>query len=107
VSTTEPLTAVTAFYFILAQHRLTVKLVKLLTKLTITSVSKSTFRIVSALSGQAVASYAHIYVHNIMNDRIIVKITSTSGSEELLIVHDHINTICPIIQRLFGQNKLW
>jgi len=24
----------------------------------------------------------------------------------LLIVYDHINTICPIIQRLFGQNKL-
>jgi len=24
----------------------------------------------------------------------------------LLIVHDHINTICAIIQRLFGQNKL-
>jgi len=23
----------------------------------------------------------------------------------LLIVHDHINTICAIIQRLFGQNK--
>jgi len=25
----------------------------------------------------------------------------------LLIVYDHINTICAIIQRLFGQNKLW
>jgi len=25
----------------------------------------------------------------------------------LLIVYDHINTICTIIQRLFGQNKLW
>jgi len=24
----------------------------------------------------------------------------------LLIVYDHINTICSIIQRLFGQNKL-
>jgi len=24
----------------------------------------------------------------------------------LLIVYDHINTICAIIQRLFGQNKL-
>jgi len=24
----------------------------------------------------------------------------------LLIVYDHINTICQIIQRLFGQNKL-
>jgi len=24
----------------------------------------------------------------------------------LLIVYDHINTICGIIQRLFGQNKL-
>ena len=24
----------------------------------------------------------------------------------LLIVFDHINTICAIIQRLFGQNKL-
>ena len=24
----------------------------------------------------------------------------------LLIVHDHINTICAIIQRLFRQNKL-
>jgi len=24
----------------------------------------------------------------------------------LLIVHDHIKTICTIIQRLFGQNKL-
>jgi len=25
----------------------------------------------------------------------------------LLIVYDHTNTICAIIQRLFGQNKLW
>jgi len=25
----------------------------------------------------------------------------------LLIVYDHINTICTIVQRLFGQNKLW
>jgi len=25
----------------------------------------------------------------------------------LLIVYDHINTICAIIQRLLGQNKLW
>jgi len=25
----------------------------------------------------------------------------------LLIVYDHMNTICAIIQRLFGQNKLW
>jgi len=25
----------------------------------------------------------------------------------LLIVYEHINTICTIIQRLFGQNKLW
>jgi len=25
----------------------------------------------------------------------------------LLIVYDHINTICAITQRLFGQNKLW
>ena len=25
----------------------------------------------------------------------------------LLIVYDHINTICAIIQRLFRQNKLW
>ena len=25
----------------------------------------------------------------------------------LLIVYDHNNTICTIIQRLFGQNKLW
>jgi len=24
----------------------------------------------------------------------------------LLIVYDHINTICAIIQRLFGQNRL-
>jgi len=24
----------------------------------------------------------------------------------LLIVYDHINTVCAIIQRLFGQNKL-
>jgi len=24
----------------------------------------------------------------------------------LLIVYDHINTICPLIQRLFRQNKL-
>jgi len=25
----------------------------------------------------------------------------------LLIVYDHINTICAIIRRLFGQNNLW
>jgi len=25
----------------------------------------------------------------------------------LLIVYDHINAICAIIQRLFRQNKLW
>jgi len=25
----------------------------------------------------------------------------------LLIVYDHINTICAIIQRLFRQNELW
>jgi len=25
----------------------------------------------------------------------------------LLIVYDHINTIYAIIQRLYGQNKLW
>ena len=25
----------------------------------------------------------------------------------LLIVYDHINTICAIIQRLFRQNKVW
>jgi len=25
----------------------------------------------------------------------------------LLIVYDHINMSCAIIQRLFGQNKLW
>jgi len=25
----------------------------------------------------------------------------------LLIVYDHINTICAITQRLFRQNKLW
>jgi len=25
----------------------------------------------------------------------------------LLIVYDHTNTICAIIQRLFRQNKLW
>ena len=25
----------------------------------------------------------------------------------LLIVYDHIKTICAIIRRLFGQNKLW
>ena len=24
----------------------------------------------------------------------------------LLIIYDHINTICPLIQRLFRQNKL-
>ena len=25
----------------------------------------------------------------------------------ILIVYDHINTICAIIQRLFSQNKVW
>ena len=30
----------------------------------------------------------------------------TSVSEYILIVYDHIKTICAIIQRLFGQNKL-
>jgi len=25
----------------------------------------------------------------------------------LLILYDHINTVCAIIQRLFRQNKLW
>jgi len=32
--------------------------------------------------------------------------TITSVSNLLLIVYDHINTICTIIQLLFGQNKL-
>jgi len=30
----------------------------------------------------------------------------TSISKLLLIVYHHMKTICPIIQRLFGQNKL-
>jgi len=32
--------------------------------------------------------------------------TITSVSKLLLIVYDHIKTICAIIQQLFGQNKL-
>ena len=35
---------------------------------------------------------------------IIVRLTSVSNL--LLIVYEHINTICAIIQRLFRQNKL-
>jgi len=38
--------------------------------------------------------------------KTIVKHTSVSKSSLLLIVYDHINTICAIIQRLFTQNKL-
>ena len=33
-------------------------------------------------------------------------IRPTSVSKSTLIVYDHIKTICAIIQRLFGQNKL-
>jgi len=36
--------------------------------------------------------------------KTIVRLTSVS--KLLLIVYDHINTICAIIQRLFRQNKL-
>jgi len=38
--------------------------------------------------------------------KTIIRPTSVSKStSEILIVYDHISTICAIIQRLFGQNK--
>ena len=36
---------------------------------------------------------------------VIVKQLLPLFQNLLLIVYDHINTICAIIQRLFGQNK--
>jgi len=38
---------------------------------------------------------------------VVKQLLGLSGFQNLLlIVYDHINTICAIIQRLFGQNKL-
>jgi len=39
--------------------------------------------------------------------RVRCRRKTTQFQNLLLIVYDHINTICTIIQRLFGQNKLW
>jgi len=36
---------------------------------------------------------------------VVVKQLLPPFQNLLLIVYDHINTICAIIQRLFGQNK--
>jgi len=35
-----------------------------------------------------------------------VDVKNTSVSESTFIVYDHIKTVCAIIKRLFGQNKL-
>jgi len=37
---------------------------------------------------------------------VVVKQLPRFQNNLLLIVYDHINTICATIQRLFGQNKL-
>ena len=38
---------------------------------------------------------------------VVKQLLGLPGFQSLLvIVYDHINTICAIIQRLFGQNKL-
>ena len=46
-----------------------------------------------------------VLFHRIRRRKTIMRPTSVSKST-FGIVCDHINTICAIIQRLFGQNKL-
>ena len=44
------------------------------------------------------------YVSEFVCDVVVKQLTQFQNL--LLIVYDHINTICTIIQGLFGQNKL-
>jgi len=48
-------------------------------------------------------------LHRILLRYVVVKqLLGLYGFQNLLwIVYDHTNTICAIIPRLFGQNKLW
>jgi len=48
------------------------------------------------------------YFTEFVYDVIVEQLLGLSRFQNLLlIVSDHINTICAIIQRLFRQNKFW
>jgi len=51
-----------------------------------------------------VLHYFTEFVYNVVVKQILLGLPRFQNL--LLIVYDHINTICAIIQRLFGQNKL-
>jgi len=47
------------------------------------------------------------YFTELVYDVVVKQLLGLPGFQNLLlIVYDHINTICPLIQRLFRQNKL-
>jgi len=46
------------------------------------------------------------YFTEFVYDVVVKQLTLRRFQNLLLIVYDHINTICANIQRLFGQNKL-
>jgi len=49
----------------------------------------------------------HYFTEFVYDVFVIVMLTSVAKIKNLLlIVYDHINTTCAIIQRLFRQNKL-
>ena len=54
-------------------------------------------------NGPYFALFHRIFVYDV----VVKQLLGLSRFQNLLlIVYDHMKTICPIIQRLFGQNKL-
>jgi len=60
------------------------------------------------LNGVMAVIFRYLLFHRIRVRYVVVKqlLGLPRFQNLLLIVYDHINTICAIIQRLFGQNKL-
>jgi len=54
-------------------------------------------------NGPCFALFHRIFVYDVVAKQLL---GLHSFQNVLLIVYDHIKTICAIIQRLFGQNKL-
>jgi len=63
----------------------------------------TTFNDLERLNGPYFALFHRIRVRYVVVKQLL---GLTRFQNLLLIVYDHINTICAIIQRLFGQNKL-
>jgi len=65
------------------------------------------FRLVQkSVTLNGVMSLILLYFTDIVYDVVVKRLLGLTRFQNLLmIVYDHINAICAIIQRLFGQNK--